>query len=622
MSNTVAYEIKAIDRITSVYRSIIGVNRKTKRGVEKLNKTINKTQSRGKIDIGKLRASFIKMERRVLQVPGRIYRKFENMGKRLGPIGKVMAGIFTFQAIKNGARRIKDFTIGAINDASDLTEAYNQANVVFGQGFEGIQKFANKASDAVGMSKADTFEAASSFASLFKNIGVGEGQVAKLSESAVRLAADLGSFKNMKSEEAIQALLATLKGETEPAARFGVLLDEATLKNKALQMGLIKTTKGVLPKAIKTQAIYASILDQTKDAQGDFARTQNSYANLLKRLSSRWENLSGKIGDNFLPYAEKVAQWGIRALDWIAANGAAIKKWTIRILKVGAAFLTLYGITKTVLFSQSLYAGVIAGAKLWWGWLTKVVGVLPMLWRGLKAGIVAMKGFNLVARMSPFGWISLAIGGIILLASQWDWLRDKLYKIGRWMLDNHPFKWMFTLIEKVFPNFREGLMKMINGILAALKKVGGWIMENLLKPLGKLLDMDFSADAEVKFVGGDISNLPLVNQLGIPNAKGPYANQPAFTGENPKNKFNYEDALAGFSGAKGGKGGGNNPLGKRMAGLVEGGGQQIKNISIQIDKLVERMIIETQKLSMSEAQIREHISRTLLTAVNDVNQMG
>ena len=89
----------------------------------------------------------------------------------------------------------------------------------------------------------------------------------------------MASFKNTSPEEAITAIGAALRGESEPIRRYGVLLDEATLKHRALALGIISTTDQALTPQQKVLAATAEIYRQTGDIQGDFTRTSEGLAN-------------------------------------------------------------------------------------------------------------------------------------------------------------------------------------------------------------------------------------------------------------------------------------------------------------------------------------------------------
>ena len=141
-----------------------------------------------------------------------------------------------------------------------------------------------------------------------------EKDLAKFSTGATKLSSDLASFYNTSADEAITAIGAALRGESEPIRKYGVLLDDATLKAKAMEMGLYDG-KGALDVQAKSLAAYQVILDQTKDAQGDFSRTSDGLAAQQKILTAQLENLKTTMGTNLLPVAKEV----VTQLNFMAA---------------------------------------------------------------------------------------------------------------------------------------------------------------------------------------------------------------------------------------------------------------------------------------------------------------
>ena len=104
----------------------------------------------------------------------------------------------------------------------------------------------------------------------------------------VAWASDLASARNTSTADAIQAISAGLRGESEPLRRYGVLLDDATLRQEALGLGIIKTTKEALTPQQKVLAAQSAIFKQTTDAQGDFARTSEGMANSQRTAAAEF----------------------------------------------------------------------------------------------------------------------------------------------------------------------------------------------------------------------------------------------------------------------------------------------------------------------------------------------
>lgn len=205
-----------------------------------------------------------------------------------------------FDGLGQAAREIPQLLNEAINTASDMNEEISKGEVIFGSAAAEIREFSSTSVESLGLSSVAAMEAAGGFGNLFKTMGMGEADVARMSKEMTGLAADLGSFHNTTTEDAIVAIGAALRGESEPIRRYGVLLDEATLKAEALAMGIFDGV-GTLKPAIKAQAAYNVILKQTSDAQGDFARTSDGLAGQQKILKANLENLSMEIGEKFLP---------------------------------------------------------------------------------------------------------------------------------------------------------------------------------------------------------------------------------------------------------------------------------------------------------------------------------
>jgi hypothetical protein len=121
-------------------------------------------------------------------------------------------------------------------------------------------------------------DGAATFAIFGQAAGLAGQDLVGFSTDLVQLASDLASFNNTSPEEAIQAIGAALRGESEPIRAYGVLLDDATLKARAFEMGIYDGT-GVLTQQQRVLAAQAEILAQTTTQQGDFARTADGAAN-------------------------------------------------------------------------------------------------------------------------------------------------------------------------------------------------------------------------------------------------------------------------------------------------------------------------------------------------------
>jgi hypothetical protein len=249
----------------------------------------------------------------------------------------------------------------SITAASNLQETVGKVNVVFGKSASSIESFAKSASTTFGQSKQQAMDAAATFAVFGKSAGLAGDDLVKFSTEFVTLASDMASFSNTTPEEAIQSLGAALRGESEPIRKYGVLLDDATLKARASTMGIYKGT-GALTAQQKVLAAQAEIMNQTQLAQGDFARTQDGLANSTRTLNAQLSDLSSTVGSKLLPVvtdytkaASKVAQATIGAEGQTSGWTNKLFELVTRVLPATQAIGNLNAVVKG-------YAGTAKGA--------------------------------------------------------------------------------------------------------------------------------------------------------------------------------------------------------------------------------------------------------------------
>jgi hypothetical protein len=190
---------------------------------------------------------------------------------------------------------------GAAKMASDLNEETSKTRVVFDKASDSVIDFSKSAATALGQSQTEALKAAGTFGVLGKAAGLTGTDLKDMAVQFTTLASDLASFNNTTPEEAVLALGAGLRGESEPLRRFGILLNDATLRQKALELGLVKTTKEALTPQIKSLAAQAVILEQSSIAQGDFSRTADGAANQQRILNAQLKDAKTNLGKGFLP---------------------------------------------------------------------------------------------------------------------------------------------------------------------------------------------------------------------------------------------------------------------------------------------------------------------------------
>jgi hypothetical protein len=247
------------------------------------------------------------------------------------------AGVAAFNLVGAAISGVTGFLGESSDAARDMAETMSKSNVVFGSSSKSIEDFGNKSARSLGISKQASIEAAAGFGNLFTGLGQSQGAAAAMSERMVTLAADLASFNNLDPTETLDKLRAGLAGEAEPLRRVGVFLNEAKVKAKAMELGLVGVN-GELTEGAKVTARYHLILEETTNAQGDFARTADGVANSQKIATAALLDAKAALGEQLLPAEKSVTEAQISLFTSLEAIGDIMGgKTTPETLALGAA---------------------------------------------------------------------------------------------------------------------------------------------------------------------------------------------------------------------------------------------------------------------------------------------
>jgi len=325
----------------------------------------------------------------------------------------------------------------AVSAASDLNETMSKTSVIFGEADEALFSFADTAATSLGQTKQQALDAAATFGTFGKAAGLSGQELAGFSTDFTKLASDLSSFNNSTPQEAIDALGAALRGESEPLRRFGVLLSADAIAAEALRMGLVTTTVNSEDLAVatakvniafekhnqtldkygegsleaqksalalsqaesrlnaevegtndkltaqqKTLATQSLIMNATKDAQGDFARTSDGLANSQRVLTAQMKDLQANMGQILLPVVEAAVSFFSDFTGVLAGNQ------TVMVAVIGVI---------------ATFAAAIIAINL----------AMKIYVATTKAAAAAQAAFNFIMAANPIGLVILAIAAIV-----------------------------------------------------------------------------------------------------------------------------------------------------------------------------------------------------------------
>ena len=222
---------------------------------------------------------------------------------RLDVIGDIASGQFLANMAVNGINSIIDGITGSIDEsiglASDLVETQNVVDVTFEDSASTINKWAQEALNAYGITETKAKQYSSTLGAMLKSMGIADDQVLQMSMDMAGRAADMASFYNLDHDTAFEKIRSGISGETEPLKALGINMSVANLNAFALEKGMNKAFDK-MSQAEQATLRYQYLLEATKDAQGDFARTGDSFSNEMRKLQTNLDRIKTEFGKGLL----------------------------------------------------------------------------------------------------------------------------------------------------------------------------------------------------------------------------------------------------------------------------------------------------------------------------------
>lgn len=210
--------------------------------------------------------------------------------------------------------KITNYLSEAFKESNDYVEAINLFSVTMGKGANAAQNYANKLQDLMGIDSKEWMNYQGSLNQMMVGFGTGEDQANEMSKQLTQVAYDLSSVWNTDVSEAFHKVQSGMSGQVKGLKTWGINLSVAQLKETALAHGITLSTAKMTEQQ-KATLRYITIMEKTKNVQGDLARTIVSPANAMRILNNQLTVLKRSIGQivsvlvaKFIPYIEAAVE--------------------------------------------------------------------------------------------------------------------------------------------------------------------------------------------------------------------------------------------------------------------------------------------------------------------------
>lgn len=248
----------------------------------------------------------------------------------LNGIGEKFKSIFSSSSSSGVAQQLRSLILGAgvakgfktaIGLSSELTEAQNRLQYVFGESANAVTEFARTSARDFGLTENSATKFSATFGGILSASGIASNELASFSENLTKMTGDLASFYDVDQDVFFKKLQAGLAGNAAALRTYGINVSATNLELYRMSKG-IQTAYKDMDQASRITLRYNYIVESASQAQGDFARTQFTWANQIRLLKSQFMSLASIVGGYFIKTLLPV----VRILNQIV--GAAINAFT------------------------------------------------------------------------------------------------------------------------------------------------------------------------------------------------------------------------------------------------------------------------------------------------------
>lgn len=245
--------------------------------------------------------------------------------KGIKPMGKATDALKKIDtALSAALLKVTKYASGAFKESNDYVESINLFNVTMGKGTEAAQKYANELQNLMGIDSKEWMGYQGSLNQMLVGFGTAEDKANEMSQQLTQVAYDLSSVWNVDVSEAFHKVQSGLSGQVKGLKTWGINLSVAQLRETALAHGITLSTAKMTEQQ-KATLRYITIMEKTKNVQGDLARTIISPANAMRILNNQLVLLKRAFGQivsvlvaKFIPYV----QAAVKAITQLAESVA------------------------------------------------------------------------------------------------------------------------------------------------------------------------------------------------------------------------------------------------------------------------------------------------------------
>jgi hypothetical protein len=391
-----------------------------------------------------------------------------------------------------------------------------------------------------------------------------------------------------------------------------------------------KMTQGVIEVKAATENMnkpFAKVqetISAIRQATGSLGNATKTVFEGVPQIKEQWQGISDAVIDARKAFATGDFE-GFKTMTEGAINEAFNMANNIR-TQFGAVIdytKTAFGQLGQIPFFAKIGGGIMTVINGVRGIGVSIVQTIPSMVMFAGRGILSMGAYaaslmgatgaqmalNVAMSANPIGVMIAGVTGIgvavVGLISYWDTVKQWLTGFGEFFIKNHPFRWVFDIINTVFPNLSQSIQNTFG-------KAWQWINDNFLQPIK---DMFGWVMDKAKWLVGEVAK-PFTIDIN--------ANVPKDMGietdffKSMKTANGISDVAKNMGIGKNDK---HTSLGiDKKNKDITGEKREIKNINITIHKMIDKVeFVVNKNIDTSLQEFKDKLQAVLMDGVNQAN---
>ena len=398
------------------------------------------------------------------------------------------------EALQQGIDLLKEFGAAAIESFGAAENTAAKFERTFSAD---AAEWVDNYSDAVHRSTAEVQSFMVQNQGMYRELGLTAEASEELSKMTTSLAYDFGNAFKMDDAEALAAIQAAIRGDTAALTEYGVVLDDATLKNSAAALGF-GTNIEALDDAALAQVRFNAILEQSSDIQQAAINDTGGLTNSIKSLKGVFDDFMADAGSRFTPVLEQAV--GVLLDEWPTLEPVLLSFVDTLAGGLGDIIPVVADLAQDLIPALSQTLGALMDA------VGPILDILGSLASAVLPPLASVIGNLSSTVLPPLAGAFEELNTRIMqpLMPVIEEVSDQLLPVLGMVLD--------TVAQNVGP-LADAFMPLISTVLPAFASLVGTLASNVLPPLSEILGI------VVQAAGPIVDVLSTLVQALLPSAE-------------------------------------------------------------------------------------------------------